>query len=121
MLSRRHWELQVQSPPGFWEFSAGENLLIREKLLQIKLYSLTWGSDVSMTNVYAVIHTQAHRDHDVDAGDDVDGDVPQVEEANDVHQGDPNHHHHHEAHLKVCKQDEGDQEYGSDSETKVPP
>ena len=52
-----------------------------------------------MGNVDAVVNTQANRDDNVDAGHDVDGDVPEVEEPDDVHQGDPDHSHHHEAHL----------------------
>ena len=36
--------------------------------------------------MYRVVDTEAHTEHDVDAGDDVDGDVPEVEEADDVGQ-----------------------------------
>ena len=63
-----------------------------------------------MGNVDAVVNTQANRDDNVDAGHDVDGDVPEVEEPDDVHQGDPDHSHHHEAHLQVGEQYKGDQE-----------
>ena len=63
-----------------------------------------------MGNVDAVVNTQAHRDDHVNAGHDVDGDVPEVEEPYDVHQGDPDHSHHHEAHLEVGQKYKGDQE-----------
>ena len=65
-----------------------------------------------MTNVDAVINTQAHRDHHADARHDVNGDVPEVEEPDDVDQGDPDHRHHHEAHLEVGEQHKGNQEDG---------
>ena len=65
-----------------------------------------------MGNVDAVVNTQAHRDDHVDAGHDVNGDVPEVEEPDDVHQGDPDHRHHHEAHLEVGKEHKGDQKNG---------
>ena len=42
----------------------------------------------------AVVDTETNRDDDVDAGHDVDGDVPEVEVANDVNQSDAHHHHH---------------------------
>ena len=65
-----------------------------------------------MGNVDTVVNTQTHRDDHVDAGHDVDGDVPEVEEPDDVDQGDPDHRHHHEAHLEVGEQHKGDQEDG---------
>ena len=52
------------------------------------------GHDVCVADVYAVVHTQPHRDNDVDAGHDVDGDVPEVKVANNVNQSDGHHHHH---------------------------
>ena len=65
-----------------------------------------------MGNVDAVVNTQAHRDDHVDAGHDVNGDVPEVEEPDDVHQGDSDHRHHHEAHLEVGEEHKCDQKDG---------
>ena len=74
-----------------------------------------------MANVDAVVNTEPNRDYHVDAGHDVDGDIPEVEEPNDVHQGDPDHRHHHEAHLEVGKEHKGDKKNGSNSKSKVSP
>ena len=40
-----------------------------------------------MTDVDAVVNAKADGEDDVDAGDDVDGDPPEVEEADDVGEG----------------------------------
>ena len=52
-----------------------------------------------MSNMNAVVYTKTNRDDNVYAGDNVNVNIPEVEEANNIHQGDSNHHHHHEAHL----------------------
>ena len=51
---------------------------------------LTAGSrryEEGVTNVDRVVHTETHSQYDVDTGDNVDGDVPEMQEANDVHEG----------------------------------
>ena len=60
----------------------------------------------------AVVDTQPHRDDDVDAGHDVDVDIPEVEEAHNVHQGDADHGEHEAADLDVGQEHEGDEEDG---------
>ena len=55
----------------------------------------------SESNVNGVVDAEADGQNYVDAGDDVDGDVPEVEEADDVSQGDPDDAHDINADLKV--------------------
>ena len=45
------------------------------------------GHEEGVADVYRVVDTQPHRQHDVDTRDDVDGDPPEVEEADDVGEG----------------------------------
>ena len=45
----------------------------------------------------AVVDTEPHGEHDVDAGDDVDGDVPEVEEPDDVGEGQDDRQNHQDA------------------------
>jgi len=69
----------------------------RTNLLQAgdgSLQSASGAHHEAVTDVDAVVDTETHRDDDVDAGHDVDGDVPEVKVANNVNQGDANHHHH---------------------------
>ena len=47
-----------------------------------------------MADVDAVIDTETNRDDDINAGHNVDGDVPEVEVANNVNQSDAHQHHH---------------------------
>ena len=68
-----------------------------------------------------VVDTEANGKHDVDTGDDVDGDVPEVEEANDVDQGEDNGEEDHQADRQVGQQDQGDDEDAGHGEADVPP
>ena len=43
-------------------------------------------NEEGVTNVDRVVHTEADSQHDVDTGDDVDGDVPEMQKAHDVHE-----------------------------------
>ena len=74
-----------------------------------------------MTNMNTVVNTQTNRDDNVDAGDNVNVNIPEVEETHNVHQGHTDHHHHHEAHLDVGQQDEGYHEDAGQSQTNVSP
>ena len=47
----------------------------------------------AVPDVDAVVDTETNRDDDVNAGHDVDGDVPEVKVANNVDQSDADHHH----------------------------
>ena len=44
-----------------------------------------------MADMDTVVDTETHGEHNVDAGDDVDGDVPEVEEPDDVGEADGDH------------------------------
>ena len=60
-----------------------------------------------------VVHTETHCQDYVDAGDDVDSDVPEVEEADDIGETECHHEHHHETDLNVAEEEEGDQDHAS--------
>ena len=49
--------------------------------------SLTLGDDECVCNVGGVVDTEADAEDDVDAGDGVDGEAPEVDHARDVDQG----------------------------------
>ena len=59
----------------------------------------------------AVVDTEPHGEHDVDAGDDVDGDPPEVEEADDVGETESDHEDDHKADLDVTEEEEGDENH----------
>ena len=61
-----------------------------------------------------VVHTETHRQDDVDAGDDVDGDVPEVKEADDVSETEGDHEDDHQADLEVTEKEEGDEDHAGD-------
>ena len=48
----------------------------------------------AVADMDAVVDTETNRDDDINAGHDVDGDVPEVEVANNVNQSDAHQHHH---------------------------
>ena len=50
-------------------------------------FSLTLGDDECVCNVGGVVDTEADAEDDVDAGDGVDGEAPEVDHARDVDQG----------------------------------
>ena len=57
-----------------------------------------------------VVHTQTHCQDNVDAGDHVDGDVPEVKEAHDVGETEDDHEDDHEADMGVTEEEEGDED-----------
>ena len=74
-----------------------------------------------MTNVDRVVHTEADTEHNVDAGDDVNSDVPEVKEANDVGKTDRNHEDNHETDLDIAEEEERDYDHSSNRKAKVTP
>jgi len=72
-------------------------------------------------DVDAVVDTETNRDDDVNAGHDVDGDVPEVKVANNVNQSDAHHQHYHEADLYVSQEDESDQEDTAEAQANISP
>ena len=73
-----------------------------------------------MADMNRVIHTETNRQHYVDTADDVDGDVPEVKEANNVQQSedDGGEDHHRDPH--VGEEDEDDGEDGGEGQSDVP-
>ena len=61
--------------------------------------------------MYRVVHTQTHCQDNVDARDHVDGDVPEVQEADDVGETEGDHEDDHEADLDVTEEEEGDENH----------
>ena len=72
-------------------------------------------------DVDSVVHTEADTEHNVDAGDDVNSDVPKVKKANDVGKTDGNHEDDHETDLDVAEEEECDDDHSSDRKAKVTP
>ena len=85
------------------------------------MITITWGHNVGMTNVNTIVYTETNRDDNVDTGDNVNVNIPEEEEAHNVHQSNTDHHHYHQAHLDVGQQDEGDEEYADDTKSQVSP
>ena len=74
-----------------------------------------------MCQVDAVVHAEPGGEDDVDAGDDVDGDVPEVEGADHVHEGEHDAGHHHEAQLQVAEHHEGHRAHRAQGQAQVAP
>ena len=68
-----------------------------------------------------VVHAEANGKYDVDTGDDVDGDVPEVKITNKVCEGEGDDAHDIQADLKVGKEQQGGNEDGSYGEPNVSP
>ena len=75
----------------------------------------------AVPDMNAVVHAETNRDDDVDAGHDIDGDVPEVEVAHDVNQGDGDHQHNHEADLDVGQEEKGDDEDAAETKADISP
>ena len=69
----------------------------------------------------AVVHAEPGGEDDVDAGDDVDGDVPEVESADHVHEGEHDAGHHHEAQLQVAEHHERHRAHRAQRQAQVAP
>ena len=74
-----------------------------------------------MSNVYGVIHTEANREDNADAGDDVNSRVPVVEVAHHVSEGHGDHGHHSQAHSQVAQQQECDHHHTGQWEQDICP
>ena len=79
------------------------------------------GDHKSQPNVDRIVNTKTDGEDNVDAGDDVDGDPPEVEEADNVCEGDDDDADDVDADADVGKEEEGDDGDGSDGEPDVPP
>ena len=68
-----------------------------------------------------VVHTETDGEHDIDTGEDVDGDVPEVQITNNVCEGDGDNAHDIHAYLQVGEEQQGGDEDGSHGKPNVSP
>ena len=64
-----------------------------------------------MADVDRVVYTETNSQDDVDAGDDVDSDIPEVEEADDICKTECDHEDDHETDLDIAEEEEGDADH----------
>ena len=57
-----------------------------------------------------VVHTKTYGNNNIDARDDVNGDIPEVEKANNVNKGEQDNTQHHQADPQVGQENKGDDE-----------
>ena len=72
-------------------------------------------------NVCRVVDAEADDEDDADAHDGVDGQAPEVDEANHVDEGQDDAGEHENAELDRGQHEHGDDEHGGDGEAQVPP
>ena len=72
-------------------------------------------------DVTGIVNTESNGEDDADAGDDVDGDAPDVKEANKIDQGEEDGGNDEKAETEAAEQEKGDDGDGEQDETKVPP
>ena len=68
-----------------------------------------------------IVDTESDRKDDIDAGDDIDGYAPEVEEADEVDEGEEDGGEDKETEAETAKEEQGDDEHGKEGKTKVPP
>lgn len=74
-----------------------------------------------MGNMARIVDTEADSKDDIDAGDDVDGDAPEVEEANEVDEGEEDGGEDEDAEAEAAEEKEGDDQDSEQGEPQVPP
>ena len=74
-----------------------------------------------MSNVARIVNTESNSEDDADAGYDVDGDAPEVKEANEVNEGEEDSGEDEKAKAKTAEEEEGDDSHGEQDKPKVPP
>jgi len=68
-----------------------------------------------------IVDTEPNSKDDVNAGDDVDGDAPEVKEAYEVDEGEEDGGEDEDAEPDAAEEEEGDDEHGKQGEPQVPP
>ena len=63
-----------------------------------------------------VVDTEPDGQHNVDAGDDIDSDAPEVEESDDVGEGEENRDEDQETDAEVTEEDDSDQKHLDETE-----
>ena len=74
-----------------------------------------------MSEVNTVVHTEPGGEDDVDTGDHVDCDVPEVEGPDHVDECEHDAGHHHQTEVEVAEHDQGHHPHGQQGQAKVPP
>ena len=57
-----------------------------------------------MANMNRIIHTESNSKDNVNAGDYIDSDVPEVKKSDDIGQSDDNNGENHEANGDICEE-----------------
>ena len=73
-----------------------------------------------MGDMDRIVDTEANSQDDVDSRDDVNGDIPEMEEANNIHQGGSNHGKDKDDNKDVTEEESGDDGDAQDGEEQVP-
>lgn len=74
-----------------------------------------------MSEVNTVVHTEPGGEDDVDTGDHVDGDVPEVEGPDHVDECEHDAGHHHQTEVEVAEHDQGHHAHRQQGQGQVPP
>ena len=82
---------------------------------------MTFSNRERVCQVDTVVHTEPRGEDDVDAGDDVNGDVPEVEGPHHVHQGEHDAGHDHHTEVEVAEHEERHEANYQQGQAKVPP
>ena len=72
-------------------------------------------------NMAGIVDTEPNSKDDVNAGDDVDGDAPEVKEAYEVDEGEEDGGEDEDAEPDAAEEEEGDNEHSKQGEPQVPP
>ena len=74
-----------------------------------------------MGNMARVVDTESDRKDDIDAGDDVNGDAPEVEETYEVNEGEKDGGEDKDTEAEAAEEEEGDDQHREQGKPQVPP
>ena len=74
-----------------------------------------------MANVNRVVDTESNSKDNIDTGDDVNCDAPEVEKSNNISEGTKNNENDHDTDLNVAEKKESDNKNTNHSQSNVPP
>ena len=74
-----------------------------------------------MSNVARIVNTESNSEDDADAGDDVNGDAPEVEETYEVNEGEKDGGEDKDTEAEAAKEEEGDDQHREQGKPQVPP
>lgn len=79
------------------------------------------GHHEGQPNMDGVVHTKTDGEDNVDAGDDIDGDLPEMEESYNVGESNSNDAHDVDTNLEVCQQDKSYKEDAANRHDDISP